>query len=176
MALIVFISDFQFSFPMSKTLRIPDDLNWYDIVPEPTNKMTYLTFRSSYHQNVSRFFKKTEPSTYLLDETTATIPFYLVLPRYVPYTEIFKKKIDQMLASGVIDWWNTFLTRIERDEKKFVEKVEPQILTVKSLQIGFTTFLISLAMSFVVFLLEKAVEAIKCAFFVSMQSILRNLF
>lgn len=122
---------------------------------DPRNELTHLVFRSHYYANIKRMNRRTfVSSTYLLEENTATIPFYMLLPRFSPYTEKFNEKIDEMLASGIIERWHANEWSIERDEKLFFEEVGPQVLTIKNLKIGFFAFLITLALSSVVFVME----------------------
>jgi hypothetical protein len=104
--------------------------------------------------------RKTVPSVHLLDENAATIPWYMVLARYVPYSEAFKDKIDQMISNGLIKRFHDKTYNVETSKKRFVEEVEPQVLTVYHLKLGFLAVLICLALSFAVFLTEVIVNAI----------------
>jgi hypothetical protein len=133
---------------------IPNKTNWYDIVPEPANKLTYLTFRAHYHYRAKLILKETVPSTFILEENVVTTPWYMMLRRYLPYTEAFKQKIDEMLSNGMIQKRHASHWKIEKDKKRYVEEAEPQILSVFDLRLGFLGFLICLAISFVVFLIE----------------------
>lgn len=85
----------------------------------------------------------------------------MMLPRFLPFTPKFKMKVDEMLASGLIQRWHAEFYRIVADKKLFVEEFEPQVLTVESLQLGFSTFLISLTFTLVAFLAELAINAVK---------------
>lgn len=147
------------SYPNTKL--IADNVSWIDMVSEPDNKCIYLEFRAHYTVNVKTLFGRKPASTYLLEENTAMIPFFMVLPRYVPYSETFKEKIDKMVASGTIQKWHAELWEIEKDLKSYVVEVEPLVLTGKSLKLGFWAYLIALAVSFNVFLIELAMKATK---------------
>jgi hypothetical protein len=108
--------------------------------------------------------KETVPSTFILDENVVTTPWYMLLPKYLPYTEAFKEKIDQMLSSGFVQRWHAHKWNIERDKKRYVEEAEPQILSVYDLRLGFFGFLICLAISFGVFLLELIKKVVEESF------------
>jgi hypothetical protein len=133
---------------------IPSSTKWFDIVPEPANKLTYLTFRTHYASNIERTFNGNVPSTHILEENTVTMPWYLMLPRYVPFTETFKKKVDQLLSSGSIQKVHAFVWGIDNDKKRLVEEFQPRVLTVFDLRLGFLAFLICATISFVVFFIE----------------------
>jgi hypothetical protein len=133
---------------------IPNTTNWFDIVPEPANKFTYMTFRSHYHHRVDIVLKETVPSTFILEENIVTTPWCMMLPRQTSYTQAFKDKIDQMLSNGLIQRWYAAHWKIEKDKKRYVEEVEPKVLSVYDLRLGFVGFLICLAISFGVFIIE----------------------
>jgi hypothetical protein len=127
-------------FLLTNRILIPNVLKWYDIVPEPTNNFTYLIFRSHYHHGVTGVLKETVPSTFVLEENIMTTPWYMLLPKFVAYTEAIKQKIDQMLSNGMIEKWYADRWKIERDKKRCIEEVEPQILSVDDLRLDFLVF------------------------------------
>lgn len=139
-------------------MLVPDDVEWFDIVPEPANKFTFVIFRTYFLAYVTTALEKVWPSVSLLEENLATIPFYIVLPNYIPYTPAFRDQIDLMMANGMIQKWHDRMFFIERNQKRYEDAIEPQVLTVASLRLGFIAFLICLTVCFAVFVLELAVK------------------
>jgi hypothetical protein len=116
--------------------------------------MTYLTFRAHYTVHIKNVFNQNVPSTHLLEENTVTLAWYMMLPRFTPFTEAFKEKINRMLSSGLIQRWHANHWRIPKYKKRYVETFQPQVLTVDDLRLGFLAFFIWVAISFFVFLME----------------------
>jgi hypothetical protein len=131
---------------------------WSDIVIEPANKFTFLFFRTHYTLFMKAYVANNEPSSFLLDENVALIPFYIVLPIYVPYSVVFREKIDLMLSNGMIQKFNAEQWLSKTEKKSYVEEVVPQVLTVDTLGVGFMAFLICSALSFAVFFIELIVR------------------
>jgi hypothetical protein len=128
-------------------------MSWQNLVAEPSNKFTYLFFRAHFCAML-RTMRKALPSLYLLDENVVTIPFYIILPRFVPYSETFKEQIELMISNGLVGKLNAESWSFNQNEKRYVEEVKPQILTVEHLSLGFLAILISLVVSLCVFLVE----------------------
>jgi hypothetical protein len=146
-------------------MPIPVSTKWFDLVSEPANKMTFLTFRSNYTAEIKQLKTSNNrqfiPSTSLLDENTATIPFYLAMTLHNPYTPQLKVKVEDMIANGLIEKWYNEMRSIKRDEKTFVEDVEPEVLSVNDLKLGFFAVLITAVVSVCVFLIELMLKALK---------------
>lgn len=66
-----------------------------------------------------------------------------------------------MIAIGVIQEWHNEYFKIERDPRKYVEEVEPQVLDLQMLRFGFLAFLISLSLSTFVFAIEMFIKGAK---------------
>lgn len=66
-----------------------------------------------------------------------------------------------MVASGHVQKWYNAMRLIEPKAKQFVETANPQVLTVRSLKLGFTGFLIALTISLTVFLMEMIFQTAK---------------
>jgi hypothetical protein len=126
--------------------------------------MTFLTSRSNYSANIKKLKTRNNrqfiPSTSLLEENTATIPFYLAMSMFNPYTPQVKEKIDEMIANGLVEKWYNEMRSVERDEKTFVEDVEPEVLSVSDLKLGFFAVLITAVVSVCVFVIELLLKAL----------------
>jgi hypothetical protein len=124
------------------------------------NKFTFLTLRTHYANHIKYFFNEIAPSTFILEENTVTMPWYVKLPRYAPYTRAFKKIINLLPSSGLIQKWHAGFWGTLRDKKRYVETFQPQVLTVHDLRLGFLAFLICAAISLVVFLMEMGLRRV----------------
>jgi hypothetical protein len=133
-------------------------------VSEPANKMTYLIFRTKYNEDIKQLKTKDNrqfiPSTSLLEENIATIPFYLAM-RANPFTPQIIELVENLITNGLIEKWYNEMRSIQRDEKTFEEDVESEVLSVDDLKLGFYAVLISASVSFCVFLIELILEALK---------------
>lgn len=130
--------------------------DWFNVVPEPANKVTYVNFRHFFYKiSEPRQGRKIFPSYYLLEKNIITIPYFVMFSRSSPYTEALKEKIDPMLANGLIQKWHE--ETYAKSSESFVDARKPQVLTLESLRFGYFAYLIGLAFSFSVFLLEVVV-------------------
>lgn len=143
------------------TMEIPKDYNWFDIMPEPKNKLVHLMFRTHYYCYLKEFIGAKQPSTFILDENFVKIPFYVKLPRYLPYSSAFKVKIDQMISSGLIQKWHAQFWRIETNPLHYDEQVEPQVLTLQHLRYGFLAYLVCVVLCLATFFIEVVLNASK---------------
>lgn len=112
-----------------------------------------MVFRKHYHRDLKRDLRSELPSTSLLDEDVAKFPIVLLLPRFLPYTEVFKRKIDELIASGLVQRWSDELWL---DDKIIThpEEINPQVLTILHLLDGFVAFCTCLIISFMFFVAE----------------------
>lgn len=133
-------------------------------MPEPSNKIALQMWRTHFYRGLKHEIGRTQPSLYVLDKNTATIPWYMIMPKKIPYTKTFMDKIDQMLASGIIWQWNAQLGKIVKNEKTFIDEIEPEVLTIDHLRLGFLWFSAFLVASSCVFLIEIATRAFIKAF------------
>jgi hypothetical protein len=124
---------------------------------EHENKITSLEFRKGLKEHL---FKETQTTgsekpfkLNLLEENLATLHFCLLFLRYSQTSEIFIKKIDQLIASGIIQRFEEKMNSADQLREK-EEIYEPQQLTLDHLGIGFVTVAIFLGLSCFVFLLE----------------------
>lgn len=87
------------------------------------------------------------PSIYLLDEDIVSVPYFLEMPRYLPYSMVIKEKLKGLVSNGMIEKWHAEENKLQRDEKVFVEEVEAEVLTVDILWLGFLFYLICIAVA-----------------------------
>jgi hypothetical protein len=140
-----------------KQVNIDDNTKWHSIVSEPTNKLAFLTFRRDYYKELRLTIGRTQPSTTLLENNVRTVSYFMILSDKLPFTRMFKLKIDNMISSGLIQKWHDEYFMVERDAKKYVEEADPQILNVETLRYGFYAYLIALTFSTAAFVAEVLV-------------------
>jgi hypothetical protein len=145
-------------------LIVPSNFSWKSIVPEPSNKVALEMWRTHFYRGLKYDIGRTQPSLYVLDKNIATIPWYMMMPKKIPYARTFMDKIDRMLASGLIQRWHAHIWMIIKDEKTFIDEIEPEVLTIEHLRLGFLCFSAFLVASCCVFLIEIANRAFTDAF------------
>lgn len=60
-----------------------------------------------------------------------------------------------MVQSGLTQKWFEEFFLVDRNQRKYVEEVDPQVLDVETLRLGFFAYLIFLMLSVVIFVLER---------------------
>jgi hypothetical protein len=119
---------------------------------EPGNKLTMALLHKKFKTLSSRESNE-ELSVQLLDDVTATLHYCLMFHRPKPLTQIFIRKIDQLISSGIV-------RRIEEQESTRDQQParyrdqEAQPLTMDHLGVGFVVILSFLVLSCVAFLIE----------------------
>jgi hypothetical protein len=132
------------------------------LTSEPANECATKVWRKHYISFFNQMFGPTkQPSTHMLEENLFSIPWYLVMTTVLPYTATFMDKVDEMISSGLVQKWHDKNFAVVKNAKQFKEDVEPQVLTVEHLWIGFLAFVILLTLSVLVFLLELAWKALR---------------
>lgn len=121
---------------------------------EYENRVTALTSHKQLALYMSEVKMPTSSSTIeLLAEDTLTIHYCMMFRRANMLSNIFIRKIDQLITGGISN-------RITRDDhikeqlSKQDEEHKPHPLTMKHLGVCFAAILICLGLSFAVFLLE----------------------
>jgi hypothetical protein len=106
--------------------------------------------------------QKTETDTplHFVDENIATLHAAMMFSRRNLWNEIFIKKIDQLIDSGVVQ-------KLEKERNAVVKydrenQQEPEVLTIDHIGIGFVAVLICLGVSCIVFVLELIVHRFAC--------------
>lgn len=117
-------------------------------------KLTSLTYRKQFTAIMFKLVNR-KSSIYLLDENTATVHFIMLFSKTNPLRFIFIKKIDQLIASGVISW--------SEERRNYVPKqvtdVDPQRLTMEHIGICFLAIMISLGLCCIVFIVECTIKS-----------------
>lgn len=137
-----------------------DFMKCIDIVAEPANRGTMFLTQEMINVNEVEYYRSGLFSVTLLDETIVSQKRGFVYKPFSPFFETFNEKIDEMLSSGIVEYWNKKLfnpSLVKRTE----EEVGPQVLTMEHLEVGFISCLIFLILSIFVFLLEVFIPLIK---------------
>lgn len=118
--------------------------------------MAFEMWQADYFHNIRHDsqHRKFQGSSFILDEKIASVPFCLSMPSYAHYTPKFIEKIDQMIASGLTEKWYNEAFKINKNARKFVEEVEPRVLSVELLRFGFWAYAICMILSVFVFFTE----------------------
>jgi hypothetical protein len=119
---------------------------------EPANKLTMAVLRKEFKSGSLRLSNE-KFSFHLLDEDSVTLHFCLIFPRSEPLNQIFFKKVDELISSGIVSHF---------EEQESIAGVQParhrdqeaQPLTMDHLGVCFAIILICLGLSCVVFLIE----------------------
>jgi hypothetical protein len=146
--------NFFFPFNSLKTVDLKNGMKWHSVVPEPTNKLAFKTFRHDYFKEVKLAINRIQPSTTLLEENVKTVPYFVILPDKQPYMRMFNLKIDHLISSGLTQKWYDEYMLLDKNAKQYVEEIEPQVLKVETLRLGFYAYIIALTFSVAAFALE----------------------
>lgn len=95
------------------------------------------------------------PSIEILEGNVETVYLSLELPSFSPLVEVFNEKIYQLLASGVVSYWQYCLL-YPTGLKKKLDEIGPQVLTMEHLSVGFLVCLCPFILSIFVFVCELA--------------------
>lgn len=133
----------------------------FDIVAEPANK--------GVSQTMDIVFKTAQKDTYrtgvfalfVLDDVVFHFPTGYGFKRFSPLFETFNDKFGQLLASGIIHKINDAHFSFKRKHKT---DIEPQVLTMVHLELGFITCLIPLGIATLIFFMGIVVDTTKKAF------------
>jgi hypothetical protein len=136
---------------------ISNGTNWYDIVVEPANKLTYLAIKAQNIVKTKKSIGRIKPSFHYLEKDSMMIPFYIQLPMFLPYSATFVQRIDEFISNGLV---KKFTDDCWPKEERFDEEVELQVLSVYQLRLGFVAFLIYLAFSAGAFIVEITVKSV----------------
>lgn len=140
---------------ISDTVRVRQ-FEHLDIAAEPTNKAAVLGFPQIFWA-IDKEYRSGLPSLLMLAETFKIFHVALTFKPYCPYYEVVNLKTTQFVDAGLTDYWlkETINPKLQ---KKVVEKIEPQVLTLDHLDVGFLACLIPLLASMIVFVVELFVK------------------
>jgi hypothetical protein len=122
-----------------------------DTLAEFKNKFTSIAFRKLTRSKTLK--EDYVSSLHLLEENSATTHTSVMFPRYNPLSEIFIRKLNQLISNGEV----AKLEKIQHPDARPASGSEqniPEVLSYRHLEIGFVAVFICLGLSFVVFLGE----------------------
>lgn len=143
--------------------EIPREEDLFKYMSEPDNRTGMIVqrdwmlnfFRAELHSGL--------PSISILDEKFETMYVHLIFTRNLPYSCKFLQKINEMISTGIIQKFRYEIFDDHQPNKK-EEKIEPQVLTMDHLRIGFFSFLIACSLSATIFLVEVFIGFVKKVF------------
>jgi hypothetical protein len=115
-------------------------------------------FASFINHNLSRLSEK--PSIRVLKEKFDTLHFSMFFPRNLPYAEKILDKTNQMIEGGHVEKIRQEMFLVDELAKK-KEMVQPQVLTLGTLGLGFCIFMVACCLSLVAFFIEHLVDYLK---------------
>lgn len=95
----------------------------------------------------------------ILNTPISTTPVVMFFPKNSYLTQIFSEWIQNMLASGLIEYWIKNQTKLETPQN-FVER-EPKALTLQNLQAPFLLCTLGLLIATCTFIIEIILLAVK---------------
>lgn len=127
-----------------------------EMVSEPENNLAMIIPRYNYDAIKKFYYGKRVPATIVLKENLAVIHQGLFFKAHSPFFEAFNEKIGWMVASGLIDFWNSYMTFKANiaELMNLRDDQGPQILTMDHLEVGFIASMIPLMIGIVVFIGE----------------------
>lgn len=131
----------------TQVLNKPED----DTFSEFKNKFTSIAFRKLTRSKTLR--ADCISSLHLLEENSATTHTSVMFPRSNPLSEVFIRKLNQLISNGEV----AKLEKIQHPDARPAAGSEqniPEVLSYRHLEIGFVAVFICLGLSFVVFLGE----------------------
>jgi hypothetical protein len=129
-------------------------------ISEPDHKCGQIYHRNRFEQNMKDALRSEQPSISLLDESFETLYFTISFTRNLPYSEKFVTVINEMVSNGIANmFYEIHANKHQLRTQK--EKIEPQVLTLGTLGLGFYSFMIATALSVLVFVIEHIFALIK---------------
>ena len=151
-----------FLFRLKVAFDIPDDYEhfwgFFDIISEPTNRATTLTFRHTIKRIQEDFYSSEIPSLVLLEEDYKMIYAGIYFRAFSPFFETYNEMLGWMETFGFIELWRR---RAEYNLQSKSEEIGPQVLTMDHLRVGFLACLIPLTISAFAFFVELFVGLLK---------------
>jgi murein L,D-transpeptidase YcbB/YkuD len=130
---------------------------------EPANQTGMVVNRDHFNNYIKLRLRTEQPSIVLLEEKFDTVHMSMMFTRNLPYTEKFLQKVNEMTSNGLTKkFYQEMVSSQELNKKK--EEVDPQVLTLSTLRLGFLSFLIALGLSTIVFISECSLKLLKRLF------------
>lgn len=114
------------------------DLECLDIVAEPSNKMIE-TFMAAAAQRIEAFYYRSgHHSLHIVGQTIYDVQYGSIFRRFHPFYESFNDMALKIISNGIV----SHLTRMQivrggEFDKKLVDDLGPQILTMDHLDVAF---------------------------------------
>lgn len=122
-----------------------------DVVAEPSNKGIHLTVDTSMLFIESQKYRSGQTSLHALDQKVENLYIGVTFEPFNPFFEDFNEKINQMLSSGLFDYW---LYSNYKLKNNVVEDIGPQVLTMDHLGVAFIACSLPLLLAIAAFLGE----------------------
>lgn len=120
---------------------------------EPKNKLTVFTSKEFVSAVENRYLRSNKIPATFLDSPKETFTSNLMFRKFHPFFEVFNKKLDLMISSGIIQHWrSTYINPTLYTKKE--DAVPARILTMDECGIGFLICLASAFISLIVFCIE----------------------
>jgi hypothetical protein len=142
---------FRFFVHRFKNSKLVDDIS-YAPLGEHANKLTTTVFRNRFIAESLRLSDQ-EFSAQLVDDNTATVHFCLQFHRSKPLNQIFIRKVDQLISSGLVRHFEKNESSSGRPPARFKSQ-DAQPLKMNHLGVCFAFILICLGLGCVAFLIE----------------------
>lgn len=131
-----------------------------DIISEPENEGVAQTADTILKFVSDTIYRSGNPSLFLLDGLTYDIPHVFGFKAFSPLFETFNDMIGRLLAIG---YFEKVIDLVYHNRKE-IDVIDPQILTMDHLGLCFIACLIPLAVATLIFLAEFAVSFAKEAY------------
>lgn len=131
-----------------------------NVVVEPANKRTMLVFPEIFSYIHNDFYRNGFSSLSFLKESVRTFFLAKVFRKFSPFFEDFNEKIGQIFSSGL--YFKALNEEMKpKDIKKVIEEIDPEVLTISHLSVGFKICFVSLAFSVLAFFSEVLIFKLK---------------
>lgn len=135
----------------------------YEIVAEPANKLVrfgYSSDLSMIHNNHYKYYRSGFSSIKILEGSSTLSSNSISFRAFNPFFEHFNKVSGDLATGGILIHWESMMLN-PRGLKMKVEEIGPQVLTMEHLMFGFHIYLVALAISTAMFLVEVALNCVK---------------
>lgn len=126
-----------------------------DVAAEPANKFA-IALPVAVLTALTQNYRSGETSLKVLDETIKAHYHSFIYQLHSPFVHIFDEKLIQMHEAGIIKHLMPLSKR-----KTTIEELEPQVLTMDHLEIGFLSCLVPMILSGIAFIAENSMRIIK---------------
>lgn len=129
-------------------------------VAEPANKLAVIGDNVALDAIHNKLFRSGFSSVEILKEVVRTTFLGIRFQEFSPFFEIVNGEVLRLLAGGILQ--HSWRHKINpKGERRVVEVIGPQVLSMDHLEIGFIICLIPLAIGIVVFGVEFLIPRIK---------------